>query len=253
MYKPRRLTAWLWGFFVIVLSVPVQGDVIYTYSRIVEGRVLEDSSLVLVLETVAGEYVKVDKSSIKKIEREPREEYYYRRARFHEEKGNEDAALMDYQHVVQRNESHQRARQRIQTIVHERKQAQWNAKISEAEQYRAEEKYRNALASYQEVLEMEPDSQIARRVVQQMSDTHAQLAFLFYDHTYDRGAIRELAKAEELNPRNADIYYVLGKINATDQKYETARLYFERTIQLDPNHNAARTNLERVIAQTRGR
>lgn len=238
-------------FLLIVLCRASNADVIHTISRMVEGRVLEDSSQILVVETVAGEYVKVEKSTIRSIEREPREEFYFRRANFHESKGNENAALNDYRHVVQQNANHKRAANRIETITYTRKKEQWDAKLSEAENLRSTENYRSALTVYQEVLDMEPEPSITGRVIQQMSDTHAQMAFLFYDHCYDRGALVELARAEELNPNNADIYYVLGKINYTDHKYATARLYFERTIQLNPNHSAARENLSMVIDRTR--
>lgn len=243
----------LLGFLFVGFTPPASADIIHTANRMIEGRVLEDSSQLLIVETVAGEYVKVDKKTIRSIEKEAREEFYYRRAQFQEAKGNEEAALTDYRHVVQQNFNHANATKRIETITYSHKKAQWDGKISEAEQFRADEKYRSALASYQQVLEMEPETSIAARVIQQMSDTHAQLAFLFYDHCYDRGAVVELARAEELNPNNADIYYVLGKINFTDNKMETARLYFERAIQLDPNHNAARQSLDALIERTRGR
>ena len=86
-----------------------------------------------------------------------------------------------------------------------------------------------------------------------MSDTYSRIAFFYYDHCFDEEAIKQLAKAEELNPDSAEIYYVLARIHEDDGKLALARMEYERALELDPNHTAARSRLLALIDHTRGR
>jgi len=125
--------------------------------------------------------------------------------------------------------------------------------VKKAESHLANRQYWLALDSFQSVLDLEPEDHLARQVIQKMSDTHARIAFLYYDHCADEDAILELAKAEELNPNSAEIYYILGRIHETDQKYDLARLEFERALEIDPNHSRARDQLDNLIDRIRTR
>jgi tetratricopeptide (TPR) repeat protein len=232
---------------------PVWGDVVATKSSNLEGRILENSSQVVILETVAGEYIVVRKDVVVTIQQEPLTEFYFRRGHFYESKGDDNRALLDYMEAVNLNAEHKEAKAHIEAIHYKRKKAQWDQNLNSAQQLISSQQFRGAIETYQKVLDMEPDDQLARQVVQQMSDTYAKLAFVYYDHCYDEGAIRELARAEELNPNNADIFFVLGKIHESDRKWDLARLEYERAIELDPNHSSARNNLMNLIERTRGK
>ena len=251
------MRAWIVAltFFCVFLFVAVSGwsDVISIRGGKLEGRILENSAIVLVVETVAGEYLVVEKTNILTTQDEPITEFYFRRGRFYEGKGEDNRALLDYLEAVNLNPNHKEARERIDAINYKRKKMQWDQGLQNAQQFISSQEYRKALSAFQDVLALQPDDQLARQIVRRMSDTHAKIAFTFYDHCYDEGAVQELAKAEELNPNSAEIYYVLGKIHESDRKYELARLEYERALELEPNHSSARNNLMILIQKTRGK
>ncbi|MBN2325655.1 MAG: tetratricopeptide repeat protein [Candidatus Omnitrophica bacterium] len=229
------------------------GDLIAMAKGELEGRILENSARVLVVETVAGEYVVVQKEQVKSFTQEPAPEFYYRRANFYQQQGNEKRAVLNYLEALNRDPAHQKSRQQIENIQHAKKQEQWNNGVQQAETHLDNEQYWLALNTFQSVLDMEPEDDLARQIIKKMSDTHARIAFLYYDHCADEDAILELAKAEELNPNSAEIYYILGRIHETDRKYDLARLEYERALEIDPNHSRARTQLDELIDQLRAR
>ncbi len=233
--------------------LPVYGDLISMAKGPLEGRILENSAQVLVLETVAGEYVVLQKDQINSWQKEPEPEFYFRRGRFFENKGDENRAILDYLETLNLNPNHDNAKKQIQTIQYHQKERQWNAGVEKGEQLLAEQEYKKALGEFQRVLEMEPEESLARQVIRKMSDTHARIAYLYYNHGHDEVAILELAKAEELNPNSAEIYYILGRIHESDRKFDQARLEFERALEIDPNHTSARDHLNDLIERTQSR
>ncbi len=239
------------GLLLGMICTTTLGDVVYTHDYQIECRILEHSTDVIVVETVAGEYIVIKKAQVGTIETEPKEEFFYRRAKFYEEKGFDHQALRDYLEVIQINEQHQPAKQGIEEIRYNRKKEQWDEGIKKAEQKYQGQEYWDALEEYKKVLNLQPDERVARRVVRKMSQIHADLAFLYYDHCADQEAIMQLAKAEELNPENAEIYYILARIHEYNGKTRLARLEYERALELDPNHGKARNNLMDLIERTR--
>ncbi len=235
------------------LTGDAYGDLIAMAKGSIEGRVLENSARVLVVETVAGEYVVVQKNQVQSLEKETEPDFYFRRGQFYESQGNEKRAIINYLEALNRNPNHTKSKERIESIQLQKRKDQWNSHVKKAESHLANRQYWLALDSFQSVLDMEPEDQLARQVIQKMSDTHARIAFLYYDHCADEDAILELAKAEELNPNSAEIYYILGRIHETDRKYDLARLEYERALEIDPNHSRARDQLDNLIAQIRMR
>lgn len=219
----------------------------------IEGRVLENSARVLVVETIAGEYVVVQKDLIKSLIKETEPDFYFRRGAFYEEQGNEKRAILNYLEALNRDSAHAKSRQRIEDIQNRKKQEQLNNGIKKAETQLEKREYWLALDSFQDVLDMEPEDSLARQVINKMSDTHSRIAFLYYDHCADEDAILELAKAEELNPNSAEIYYILGRIHDADRKYDLARFEYERALEIDPNHARAREQLNDLIERLRSR
>lgn len=227
-------------------------DLVSTAKGTIECRILEDSAEVVVIETVAREYIVIDKSKVTSVKKEPPEEYFYRRAKFHEEENEENQALMDYVEVINRNPDHQEAQEGIEEIRYRRNKRKWEQGIQQASNYLNEDRYWKALDQYKKVLDMQPEERVARQIVNRMSKVHSQLAYLFYDHSAEEFAILELAKAEELNPENAEIYYVLARLHEHNGKLELARLEYERALELDPNHSLARNKLMNLINRMRG-
>ncbi len=218
-----------------------------------EGRVLENSEQVLVLETVAGEFVVIKKNQIKSLTKEPEPDFYYRRGRFYEAQGEEEKSIINYIEALTLDPNHEKSRQKIQDIQYRKTKQKWDSGINKAETLLSKKEYKQALESYQSVLDMEPEDRLTRQIILKMSDTHSQIAFLFYDHCADEEAILELAKAEELNPNSAEIYYVLGRIHETDRKFDLARLEYERALEIDPNHGRSRSQLEKLIIEQQKR
>lgn len=234
-------------------SLTASADVVKQGKSEIEGRILENSAEVVVMETVKGEYFVFEKKAIQSITPEPEEEFYYRRGRYHESKGDDQIALLDYMEVLRRAPNHLGAKGRRDAIFYERKKSLWEQNLNQAEEHLNKQDYRQALASFQQVLELNPDDELAQTVVKQMSDTYTRIAFLYFNHLYDEDAIVELTKAEELNPNSAEIYYVLARIHHNGRNYEQARLEYERALELDPNHNGARQHLRELIDSTRSR
>ena len=212
-----------------------------------EGRVLENSEQVLVLETVAGEFVVIKKNQIKSLTKESEPDFYYRRGLFYEAQGEEEKSIINYIEALTLDPDHEKSRQKLQNIKYSKTKEKWDSGINKAETLLSKQEYKQALESYQSVLDMQPEDRLARQIILKMSDTHSQIAFLFYDHCADEEAIMELAKAEELNPNSAEIYYVLGRIHETDRKFDLARLEYERALEIDPNHGRSRSQLESLI------
>ena len=96
-----------------------------------------------------------------------------------------------------------------------------------------------------------PNDELAKQVVDEMCNTYTRIAFEYYDHCWDEGAIEELAKAEALNPESAEIYYVLGMIHQDQRQWELARQEYERALELNPNHSQARQQLLALIERQR--
>ena len=205
---------------IVTLVFPCFGysDVITTSKGAIEGRVLENSAKLLVVETIAGEYIVINKDRVLSVDQEAPEEFFYRRAKYSEANKKENQALMDYLEVLNINSQHARAKEGIQAIQTRQQKAKFDEKIVQAEKQESQKSYNQALKAYQEVLDMQPDERLASDVVKRMSETHARIAYLYYNHCLDQDAIVELAKAEELNPNSAEIYYVLGRIHETKRK-----------------------------------
>lgn len=254
-FKPRVLLSLglVCGLLLMVSGQKASSDVLAMVKGEIEGRILENSANVLVVETIAGEYVVISKDQVNGIQKEPEPEFFYRRAKLHEQDGDDKKALVDYLEALNRDPQHRQAQQGIQQINYRKKKSQWDAGMKVADEHLEKREYHSALTAFQNVLTLQPEESLARLIVQKMSATHEHLAFLYYDHCLDQEAILELAKAEELNPNSAEIYYILGRIHETDRKFDLARLEFERALEMDPGHTSARRHLSDIIEETRRR
>jgi Tfp pilus assembly protein PilF len=77
-------------------------------------------------------------------------------------------------------------------------------------------------------------------------EAHAGLGMVYYHQREDRYAERELKRVLELDPRFASAYEVLGEIAYRNDDIETAILYWERAVVLDPSAAPLRERLVRV-------
>ena len=77
-------------------------------------------------------------------------------------------------------------------------------------------------------------------------EAHAGLGMVYYHQREDRYAERELKRVLEHDPRFASAYEVLGEIAYRNDDIETAILYWERAVVLDPSAAPLRERLVRV-------
>lgn len=235
-----------------LFSIPSShADVIEQAKGSLEGRILENSAQLIVFETIKGEYLVLKRDQIISIQDEPVEMFFYRRGQLFEERGQDNRALLDYMEALNRNPDFTRAEERREAILQRHRQQRWQEGIQKAQEQIQQNNYREAINTYKEVLQMQPNERTAQRVIQQMSDTQARIAYQFFNHCWDEQAIVELTRAEELNPNSAEIYYVLARIHHSSDNFQQARLEYERALEINPNHGQARSHLERLNQELR--
>ncbi len=246
-----RIVTTLILFAAIVLPVSAAPDQITTPTGVLPCKILEDADTLLVVETVPGDIVALRKSNIITITEGNDNDFYLMRGSHLEQKKSDERAILEYLQVLKRDPDNEEASERIDSITQRHKRKRWEEGMLTARQLLAEQEYRRALEAFQDVLAENPDDDLAKQIVDQMCNTYARIAYHYYNHCYDEGAIRQLAKAEELNPQSAEIYYVLGMIHHDNRQYELARQEYERALELDPTHVQARSRLLALIERQR--
>ena len=243
--------ALLMALFLTVSMVYAAPDTVQTVTGDLQCRIIEDTGSLLVVETVAGDFVGLRKSSIINVVRGSEDDFYLMRGEHFEQKEKDEQALLEYLQALKRNPANDEAGKRIDSINRRHKVQRFEEKMLTGRQLLARSQYQKALKAFQDILRDNPEDEFAREVVNEMCLTYTKMAFHYYDHCYDEGAIRELAKAEELNPESAEIYYIMGRIHHDARKFELARQEYERALELDPNHIQARMRLLSLIEQRR--
>ncbi|HQO36781.1 MAG TPA: tetratricopeptide repeat protein [bacterium] len=237
--------------FLSVTSVWAGPDQVRTETGILPCRIIEDTGSLLVVETVSGDFVGLRKSNIKEVIKGDESDFYLLRGEHYEKKAADEQAVLEYLQVLQKNPQNIEANQRIESINLRHKQKRWEEGVLSARQLIAQQEYRKALEAFQAVLAENPNDDLAKQVVDEMCNTYTRIAFEYYDHCWDEGAIQELAKAEALNPESSEIYYVLGRIHQDQRQWELARQEYERALELNPNHQQARQQLLALIERQR--
>ena len=70
-----------------------------------------------------------------------------------------------------------------------------------------------------------------------------QLGKLYYDIKNLSKAEKTLTTLTDLDPRNAEAFFLLGEINLHNQDRTSARAYWHQTLRIDPEHRGARIRL----------
>ncbi len=243
--------------FYSLLLIPIAAfataapDQVTTPTGVLPCKILEDAGTLLVVETVPGDIVALRKSNIIRVTEGDDNDFYLMRGTHLEKKKADERAVLEYLQVLKRDPDNSEAGERIDSITRRHKRKRWEEGMLSARQLLAEQEYKKALEAFQDVLAENPDDDLAKQIVDQMCQTYAKIAYHYYNHCYDEGAIRHLAKAEELNPQSAEIYYVLGLIHHDNHQFELARQEYERALELDPTHVQARSRLLALIERQR--
>src|SRR3990172_3216958 len=80
---------------------------------------------------------------------------------------------------------------------------------------------------------------------------HLRLGIAYFHLREDTYAERELARAAELNPKEAAPYQLLGELHYRKDDLETAASYWEKAVELDPSATAVRARLDRIRREHR--
>src|SRR3989304_3882498 len=80
---------------------------------------------------------------------------------------------------------------------------------------------------------------------------HLGLGIAYFHLREDPYAERELARAAELNPKEAAPYQILGELHYRKDDLETAASYWEKSVELDPSATAVRARLDRIRREHR--
>ncbi len=86
----------------------------------------------------------------------------------------------------------------------------------------------------------------ALRYIDDDASAHLGLGVACFYLRDDSVAERELAKAAEINPREAVAFQFLGELSYREDDLENAASYWERAIELDPSAKELRARLDRI-------
>lgn len=234
-----------------LLATVAYADEVQVDNGEIKGRILSDRPDAVVIRTLAGEEVAVSRDAILKVARQTEVENILDRGAFMEGKGLDENAYLEYVEVLRRDPTNAEANRRMDEITQRHQQERWETGMKKARELVATERYRKALRAFQAVLAQEPDDHLAQQVVEEMCNTYAKIAYMYYNHCYDEGAITELAKAEELNPNSPEIYYLLGRIHETGGHVDLAKQEYERALELEPAHFESRERLNYINERQR--
>ena len=226
-------------------------DEVEVQTGTVSGRILTDLDDAVLIKTLNGDEVAISREVILRVARRTEVEFLLDKGAFLEDKGEDEQAYLEYIEILKRDPSNQAAKKRMDDITTRHQRARWERGLSEARKLVAGERYRQALQAFQTVLAEQPEDRLAQRIVEEMCNTYAKIAYLYYNHCYDEGAINELYKAEDLNPDNPEIYYLLGRIHETDGHLDLARQEYEKALELEPTHFESRERLTVLIRKQR--
>jgi cytochrome c-type biogenesis protein CcmH/NrfG len=102
--------------------------------------------------------------------------------------------------------------------------------------YAAQGGYESALEQFKTVEKLQPNNPSA----------HFQLAQILAQIDQVAESIREQQAGLALSGTNADDWNYLGELYVRSKQTDAARKAFERALQLNPEHAAARANLSRL-------
>ncbi len=77
-------------------------------------------------------------------------------------------------------------------------------------------------------------------------DVHLGLGIAYFNLQDDKHAERELSKAAEINPKTSAAYQYLGELYYRRDDLETAAMYWEKAVLLNPSATDIRARLDRI-------
>ncbi len=169
-------------------------------------------------------------------------ERYFEGAYNYYQEGQYDMAIKFYKIVLERNPAHKKA-------------LYWLARL-----YQELGLYREALATWQRLLEVQPEDKVARYFVKVCEEVVKQgkepfeayeEAYRFYSKGDKERALSLYEKACALNPNFQKAYLWAGRVAFELGYYEKAEWYLERALSLDKEDKVAKYLLDQVRRKKR--
>ncbi len=241
-----RIISILIGFLSIsILSI---GDIItFNEGRHLQGRILNETDELISFELLGGGQITIKKDSVVNIDRENEKDFYEKSGDRLLNEGDFDRALQMFLKAQNINSLDSELDKKIDAAKYMERINSCQKAINLADELAASKRHHEAIDEYRKALPLAPTDDIAKNITKKISQTHADLAYSYYDHCYYEGAMRELQKAEELDSDCGKIYFIRGKIYFDIGAYQKARAELEKALKLEPDNVEYKKYFHRTV------
>ena len=222
-------------FVLFALSSVANADLMYFHQGgVLEGKtVLDDGGDSIAFRLVGGGELVVSKEAVREVIKEEEYAFYVRSGDFWLRKGNKQKAKKQYDKALELAPENQVVLNRLHELRTRELRQQCEAGLESARELVRQDEYWDALREYEKLFEISPTEEITHQIVKEMAETHAKIAFLYYDHIYRDGALKELAEALNLDPDCSLAHYVSGRMHRDQGDLELAIQDFRKAYELD--------------------
>jgi len=211
-----------------------------------QGQIYRQDGESIAIRLISGGEVVVDQGIVRSVVKEPPEMFFVRRGDLFLAQKEYGKALVEYLQADQRRPGQSWIEAKIAQVKQRRAEEICEQLLQQAEVMLARKAYRQAINVLMEASRECPEGSLNQEILRNLAITHSVLAFHYFDHCFEELALEELAKAEEYYPQCANVYYVLGRINHSQNRFQTARREYERALEIDPDLETARDSLLRL-------
>ncbi len=236
---------WWTGCVVIILvlglSFSAQADVItFLEGETLHGEIYREEDNSIAIRLVTGGDVIVSRELIKSIIHEPAEVFYIKRGDYFLDRKEYEKALIEYIQADKRKPEQRWIDEKIKRVKRIQAEEIGQSLLSDARALAGRNQFRQAIAALEKAARECPAGETHRKILEELAVVHSRLAYHYFDHCFEELALEELVQAEEYNPYCPDIYYVLGRINHSQSRLQTARREYQRALELNPDMETAK-------------
>lgn len=228
----------------LAASPGVRADIVtFQGGEQLHGNIYRQDGEYLSMRLVNGGDVVISRDLVRSVVKEPPETFYVKRGDMFLERKEYSKALVEYLQAAQRAPGQDWIQEKIDQVNRLRGEEITQGVIRRAKDLLDQGAFRQAIGLLQDAAAEVPQGEIQRALMHELAIAQSQLAYHYFNHCFEELALEELAKAEEFDPYCADVYYVLGRINHTQSRFQTARREYQRALDLDPALEQARDSL----------
>ena len=229
---------------ISVFSVDSNADMlIFTKGRVLHGEIIGETKNTITVDLMIGGKLIIPASAPIEVKKEAKIDYLIKKADYLVSRKKDANAISIYLRGLEYSPNNQLIMKKIEELRSRRVSEDLEEKIAFGDKLVDEGEYRAAIAFYNSLLQHEASPKVTRDILRKISNTHALMAYIYYNHCFEEWAMQEINKAEEYDPNVPMIYYVLGRIHQDQQKYNLAEQDFRRSLQIDPLFRDAESRL----------